>query len=83
MGTTVQTMEDHMINTQISHSIEVMEIDLEIHLATIRMETGETMETFLVLHQLKGKNSHKIFPTANQEVINLTTLHSAHLITDL
>ena len=28
VGTTVQTMEDHMINAQIIHSIEVMEIDL-------------------------------------------------------
>ena len=26
MGTTIRTMEDHMINAQISHSIEVIEM---------------------------------------------------------
>ena len=50
MGTTIRTREDHMINAQISHSLEAMEIDLEMNLSTIRMETGETMEGFLVPH---------------------------------
>ena len=82
MGTTIQTLEDHRIDTQISHSIEIMEVDFEIHLSTIRLGTGETMENFFVLHRLKGENSHKIIPTASQELINLTTLPS-YLTTDL
>ena len=48
--TTILTVEDQKINAQISHSIEAMGIDLEMDLSTIRMETGETMEFFLVLH---------------------------------
>ena len=32
-----------------------MEIDLEMALSTIRMETGEKLEVFLVLHLLKGE----------------------------
>ena len=80
MGKTIRTMEDHMTNAKISHLIETIEIDLEMHLSTIRMETGETLELFLVLHRLKGETSHKIFPTVNQEGIKLTTLPSADLI---
>ena len=83
MRTITRTTEDHMINAQISHSIEMTEIDLEMNLLTTRMGTGETMEIFLVLHRLKEETSHKITPTANQEVINLTTLLSADLTTDL
>ena len=82
MGITIRTMEDHMINAQINHSIETMETDLEMDLSTIRMETGETMETFLVLHRLKGEVSHRIIPTVNQEAINLTTQPSAGLTID-
>ena len=40
-------------NAQKVYSIEAMETDLEMNLPTIRMETGETMETFLVPHRLK------------------------------
>ena len=83
MGLTAQTMEDHLINAQINHSIETMEIDPEMDLSTIRKETGGIMETFLVLHRLQGETSHKINPIANQEVINLTTLRSADLTIDL
>ena len=83
MGTTVRTTEDHMINAQISRSIETIEIDLERDLSTTRMGTGETMEIFPVLHRLKGETSHKIFPIANQEVIKPTTLLSADLTNDL
>ena len=83
MGITIRTLEDHLINAKISHSIETMEIDLEMHLSTIRMETGETMETFLVLHRRKGETFHKLFRTASQEVIDLTITPSADLPTDL
>ena len=79
MKTITRTKEDHMINAQISHSIDMIEIDLEMVLLTTRMGTGETMEIFLVLHRLKEETSHKITPLANQEVINLTTLRSADL----
>ena len=41
-------MGDHRINAPIDHSTEAMEIDLEMELAAIRMETGETFESFLV-----------------------------------
>ena len=41
---TIRTMEDHMIDSQINHPIETMEIDLEMDLSTIRTGTGETME---------------------------------------
>ena len=83
MGIIAQTIEDPLINAQISHSIEAMETDLEMSLSTIRMKTGETMEIFLVLHRLKGETSHKIIPIANQEMINLTTLLSVGLTIDL
>ena len=83
IGTRIQIMEDHMANAQISHSMEAMETDLEMNLSTIRLKTGKTMEIFLVLHRPKGETSHKIFPIANQEVINLTSLLSADLTTDL
>ena len=83
MGTTIRTMEDLMINAQISHSIEAMEIDLKTAHPTIRMGTGETMEDFLVLHRLKGETFHKIVHTASQEVINLTILPSEDLTVDL
>ena len=46
------------------------------------MKIRETMEDFLVLHQLKGETSHEIFHTANQEVINPTTVLSAGLTID-
>ena len=83
IGTTIRILEDHMTKAQISHSKEAMETDLEMNLSTTRMKTRETMETFLVLHRPKGETSDKIFPIANQEVINLTTLLSADLKTDL
>ena len=83
MGITAQTMEDHLINAQINHSIETMEIDPEMNPSTIRMETGGPMETFLAAHQIQVETSHKIIPTANQEEINLTTLHSADLTINL
>ena len=83
MGTTIRIMEDHMINAQISHSIEVTEIDLGMDLSTIRMGIGVAMETLLVLHQLKGETFHKIAHTASQEVISLTILLSADLTVDL
>ena len=83
MGLTAQTMEDHLINAQVNHSIETMEIDPKMDLSTIRMETGGVMETFLVLHQIQEKTSHKIIPIVNQGVINVTTLRSADLTIDL
>ena len=79
IGITTLITEDHMTNAQVSHSIETMETDLEMDPPTIRMGTGETMETFLVLHRLKGETSHRIIHTANQEAINLTILPSADL----
>ena len=83
IGTIIRMIEDHMTNAQICHSIEAMETDPEMNLSTIRMGTGGTMETFLVLHRLQGENSHKIIPIVNQEVINLKTLRSADLTTNL
>ena len=71
------------MNAQISHSTELMEIDLEIDFSTIRMETGETLETFFLLHWLKGDTFHKIIHSASQELISLTILFSANLIIDL
>ena len=56
----------------------MMEMDLEMDLLTIRMGTGETMEIFLVPHQLKEDTSHKITPSANQ----VTTLRSTDLTID-
>ena len=79
IGTTIRMIEDHMTNAQISHLIEAMETDSEMNLSTIKMGTGGTMETFLVLHRLQGETSHKITPTAIQEVINLTILRSVDL----
>ena len=83
MGIIAQTMEDRLINAQISHLIEAMETDLAMNLSTISVETGGTMETFLVLHRLKGETSHKLNPIADQEVINLITLLSADLTINL
>ena len=40
MGIIAQTMEDHLINAQIGHLIETMEIDLESDLSTTRMRIG-------------------------------------------
>ena len=79
MGTTIRTTEDPMINAQISRSTDTMEIDPEMDLSTTRMGTGGTMEISPILHRLQGETSHKIFHTANREMINLTTLHSADL----
>ena len=82
MGTTIRTMEDHMINAQISHLIGTMGIDLEKNLSTIGMETGKTVEDFLVPHRIKGETSHKITHTANHEVIISTTLLPEDLTID-
>ena len=82
MKTNTRTIEDHMINAQTSHSLDMMEIDLEMDLFTTRMGTGETMELFLIPHQPKEKTSQKKTPTANQEVSNPRTLHSADLTVD-
>ena len=82
-GTTIRIQEDHMINCQIIHSIEAMEVDLEMELSTIRIETGETLENVLVVNRRKGETSHRIFHIANQEVINLTIQLSADLKIDL
>ena len=68
-----------MINAQISHSIEVMETDLGTKLLSIAVESGETMEDFLVPHRLKLETSLKIIHIANQEVVNPTILPSADL----
>ena len=48
MGAAIRTMEDHVINARLSHSKEAMKIDIEMNVQTMRMETGETMEDFLV-----------------------------------
>ena len=81
--TTVRTIDDHFINVQISQLIETMETDPDMNLSTTRMGTGGTMETFLVLHQIQEKTSHKTIPIARQEMNNLTTLRSAGLTIDL
>ena len=83
MGITIRTMEDHMINAKISQSVEVMEIDLETNLSTIRKGTGETMGNSLVLHWLRGETILKIVQTASPKVINLTILFSADLTISL
>ena len=83
IGTTIRIMQDHMTNAQISHSMEAMETNLEVNLSTIRMEAGETIEFFLVLHRHKGEISHKIISITTQEMINLKTLPSADLTIDL
>ena len=46
MGITIRTTENQMINAQISDSIDMIEIDLEMDLLTTRMGTGETMVNF-------------------------------------
>ena len=81
--TTVRTIDDHLINVQISHLIETMETDPDMNLSTTRMGTGGTMGTFLVLHQIQEETSHKTIPIAHQEMNNLTTAHSADLTIDL
>ena len=83
LGITIRIMEDRMINAKISHSTETMEMDLETDLSTIRMGTGDTVETFLVPHRLKGENIRKTVHTAKQEMISPTILHSADLTTNL
>ena len=55
-----------MINAQINHSTEAMEIDIELDNSTIRMGDGKTMATFLVLHQLRGEIFHKKNYTAKK-----------------
>ena len=82
MGIIVQAMEAHMTNAPISRSIEAMATDLEMDLLTIRLEIGEIMGIFLVLHRLKGETSHRIIHIANQEVISPATLFSADLTID-
>ena len=77
--TTVRTIDDHLVNAQISHLIETMETDPDMNLSTTRMGTGGTMGTFLVLHQIQEETSHKTIPIANQEMNNLTISHSAEL----
>ena len=79
MGTAIQKSQIILINAQNNHSIGMMETDLEMDLSATRMRTAETMETFPVLHQLKGETPYKIIPIANQEVIGLTTLLSTDL----
>ena len=71
-----------MINAQTNHSIETMKVGVEMDLSTIRMETGETLEIFLVLHRLKGEITQRQIHTAKQELINLEILLSADLIID-
>ena len=80
--TTVRTIDDPLINVQISHLIETMETDPDMNLSTTRMGTGGTMGTFLVLHQIQEETSHKTIRIANQEMNNLTTSHSADLTID-
>ena len=82
MKTNTRTKEDHTINAQVSHSIDLTEINFEMNLLTTRMGTGETMEIFLVPHPFKEETSQEITPIANQEVINLTTLRSTDLTID-
>ena len=81
--TIVRTIDDHLINVQISHLIETMETDPDMNLSTTRMGTGGTMGTFLSLHQIQEETSHKTIPIANQEMSNLTISHSADLTIDL
>ena len=61
MVTVIRTMEDHIVNAQISHSMEATEIDLKTNLTTIRLETGETREDFLVPHRSKERLLTKYF----------------------
>ena len=83
MGTMIRKLEGQMTKAQISHSIKAMETDLEMILSTIRMEIGESMEDYPILHRLKAETFHKIFHTTNRKVTNLTTLPSADLTIDL
>ena len=83
IGKTIRKTEDRMINAKISHLTETMEVDLETDLSTTRMATGETMENFLVLRQLKEETYHKISSIANQVMTNLITLRSADLTIEL
>ena len=83
MGTTIRTMENQMINAQISHCIESMELGLEMDFSTIKMGTGQNMDDFPVLHQLKREIFDKSYHAASQEVINLTISPSADLTMDL
>ena len=82
IGTTVRMIEDHLTNAQINHSMEMTETDPDTNLPTTRMGTGETMEIFLALHQIQEETFRKT-TIANREMINLTTLRSVDLITDL
>ena len=61
IGATIRIMEDHMINVHVSLPIETLETDIEMDLSTIRITTGETLEIFPVLHQLKEDFSQKNF----------------------
>ena len=81
-GNNNRIMEDHLINAQINHSTETMEKDSQMGLSTIRIETGDTLEKFLVLHRIKLEISDRKIQTANQELINLPTLLSAGLTID-
>ena len=83
MRITTRTMEDQMINSQISHSTEATETDPQMDISIIRMGPGETMETSFVLHRLKGEASRKIVHTASQQVISLTILLTADMTIDL
>ena len=83
MGITIRIKENHMINAKISHSTEMMEMDLETDLSTIRMGTGDTMETFLDPHRLKGETIRETVHTPNQDVISPTILLSADLTINL
>ena len=83
MGTTTRAMEDHMINAQISHSKTTIETDFGTNLLTDRMDIGETMGTFPLPRRLQGETSHEINHTANQEVINPTTLLFSDLTINL
>ena len=82
IGATILIVEDHMINARINHSIETMKNGFEPDLSTIRMETEEPLEKFLVLHRLTGETSHKKNHIDNRKVIKLTILLSADLTID-
>ena len=81
--TAVRTIDDHLINVQISHLLETMETDPDMNLSTTKMGTGGTMGTFLVLHQIQEETSHKTIPIAYQEMNSLIALRSADLTIDL
>ena len=71
-----------MINTKINQSRKTIEIDSEMDLLIIEMETVEKLEILLVLYRLRGETSQKTFHTVNQEVIKVTIVLSADLTTD-